>query len=81
TGSMYIDRGGEFTEAAMTTAFVRLLGTSKVCQYNRIVTTWTGKRISEANKPCHVIIAIADAMMAYNAAYEKCEILRGNITD
>ncbi|KAJ2427041.1 hypothetical protein GGF41_001832 [Coemansia sp. RSA 2531] len=80
-GPVYINRGCELVEDTTTTAFAGLPGVSEVRQHRRIVTKWAGKMISTATYEGQVIIAIADAMTAYNAAYEKCKVLHGNITD
>ncbi|KAJ1922639.1 hypothetical protein GGI09_000332 [Coemansia sp. S100] len=80
-GPVYINRGGELVEDTTTTAFAGLPGISKVRQHRRIVTKWAGKMISTATYEDQVVIAIADAMTAYNAIYEKCKVLHGNITD
>ncbi|KAJ2345155.1 hypothetical protein GGH92_004162 [Coemansia sp. RSA 2673] len=80
-GPVYINRGCELVEDTTTTAFAGLPGVSEVRQHRRIVTKWAGKMISTATYEDQVIIAIADAMTAYNAAYEKCKVLHGNITD
>ncbi|KAJ2400978.1 hypothetical protein GGF41_007812 [Coemansia sp. RSA 2531] len=37
--------------------------------------------ISEADNQSQVVVAVADAMAALNAAYEKCKILHGNISN
>ncbi|KAJ2427575.1 hypothetical protein GGF41_001642, partial [Coemansia sp. RSA 2531] len=37
--------------------------------------------ISAADNPSQVVIAIADAMVALNAAFVKCKILHGNLSD
>ncbi|KAJ2240644.1 hypothetical protein GGI13_007603 [Coemansia sp. RSA 455] len=53
----------------------------QVRQHRRTVTKWTGNMISEADNQSQVVVAVADAMIALNAAYEKCNILHGNIND
>ncbi|KAJ2259486.1 hypothetical protein GGI01_003611 [Coemansia sp. RSA 376] len=80
-GPVYINRGRELVEDTTTTAFAGLPGISKVRQHRRIVTKWAGKMISTATYEDQVILAIADAMTAYNVVYEKCKVLHGNITD
>ncbi|KAJ2073061.1 hypothetical protein GGH13_002256, partial [Coemansia sp. S155-1] len=40
-----------------------------------------GKVISAADDPNKIVIAVADAMTALNAAYVKCMIIRINISD
>ncbi|KAJ2641602.1 hypothetical protein GGF44_002042, partial [Coemansia sp. RSA 1694] len=50
-------------------------------QHRRTVMRWAGNMISAATDPNHVIIAIADAMIALNVAYDKCKILHCNISD
>ncbi|KAJ2076767.1 hypothetical protein GGI16_008289 [Coemansia sp. S142-1] len=47
----------------------------------RTVTKWAGNMISEADNQSQVVVAVADAMAALNAAYEKCKILHGNISN
>ncbi|KAJ2460218.1 hypothetical protein GGF42_000982 [Coemansia sp. RSA 2424] len=42
---------------------------------------WAGDMISAATDLNQVIIAITDAMITLNAAYDKCKILHGNISD
>ncbi|KAJ2629515.1 hypothetical protein GGF44_004254, partial [Coemansia sp. RSA 1694] len=50
-------------------------------QHKRTVTQWAGNAISAANNVSQVIVAIADAMEAHNAAYLNCGVIHGNITD
>ncbi|KAJ2812019.1 hypothetical protein H4S07_001689, partial [Coemansia furcata] len=50
-------------------------------QHRRTVTKWAGNIISMAADPNQVVVAIADAMVALNAAYVKRKIIHGNITD
>ncbi|KAJ2749264.1 hypothetical protein GGI19_005746, partial [Coemansia pectinata] len=50
-------------------------------QHRRTVSPWAGNMISAAANPSQVVIAIADAMVALNAAYAKCKILHGNLSD
>ncbi|KAJ1923725.1 hypothetical protein LPJ71_000752, partial [Coemansia sp. S17] len=40
-----------------------------------------GKMISAADNPNMIVVTIADAMTALNAAYVKCKIIHGNISD
>ncbi|KAJ2748555.1 hypothetical protein GGI19_006066 [Coemansia pectinata] len=54
---------------------------SSVRQHRRTVTKWPGNMISEADNQSQVVIAVADVMVALNAAYTKCKILHGNISD
>ncbi|KAJ2752641.1 hypothetical protein GGI19_003690 [Coemansia pectinata] len=54
---------------------------SYVRQHRRTVTKWPGYMISAADNPSQVIIAVADAMAALSAAYAKCKLLHGNISD
>ncbi|KAJ2088933.1 hypothetical protein GGI09_006333 [Coemansia sp. S100] len=53
----------------------------QVRQHRRTVTKWAGNMISEADNQSQVVVAVADAMAALNAAYEKCKILHGNISN
>ncbi|KAJ2042907.1 hypothetical protein H4S04_007052 [Coemansia sp. S16] len=53
----------------------------QVRQHRRTVAKWAGKTISEADNQCQVVVAVADAMAALNAAYEKCKILHGSISN
>ncbi|KAJ2880078.1 hypothetical protein H4R27_004940, partial [Coemansia aciculifera] len=62
-------------------AFVGLPDTTHVRQNRRTVLQWAGNSISAADNSSQVVIAIADAMTALNAAYVKCKILHGNISD
>ncbi|KAJ2061370.1 hypothetical protein GGI17_003136 [Coemansia sp. S146] len=50
-------------------------------QHRCTVSRWAGNMISAAANPSQVVIAIADAMVALNAAYVKCKILHGNLSD
>ncbi|KAJ2451199.1 hypothetical protein GGF42_004316, partial [Coemansia sp. RSA 2424] len=50
-------------------------------QHKRTVMQWAGNAISAADNVSQVIIAIADAMEAHNAAYASCGVIHGNITD
>ncbi|KAJ2464471.1 hypothetical protein GGI03_003205 [Coemansia sp. RSA 2337] len=61
----------------------RIQGSSsnRVRQHRRTVSRWPGNMISAADNPSQVIIAIADAMVALNAAFVKCRILHGNLSD
>ncbi|KAJ2346151.1 hypothetical protein GGH92_003735 [Coemansia sp. RSA 2673] len=54
---------------------------SRVRQHRRTVLRWPGNMISAADNPSQVVIAIADAMVALNAAFVKCKILHGNLSD
>ncbi|KAJ2495967.1 hypothetical protein IWW47_003899, partial [Coemansia sp. RSA 2052] len=49
--------------------------------HKRTVMQWAGNAISAANNVSQVIVAIADAMEAHNAAYLNCGVIHGNITD
>ncbi|KAJ2331750.1 hypothetical protein GGI00_003111, partial [Coemansia sp. RSA 2681] len=50
-------------------------------QHKRTVMQWAGNAISAADNVSQVIVAIADAMEAHNAAYVNCGVIHGNITD
>ncbi|KAJ2040268.1 hypothetical protein H4S03_001150 [Coemansia sp. S3946] len=96
-GPVYISRGNTVVADSTNTAFAGLpsmtrdaakdsdnvqgLSNSCVRQHRRTVTKWTGKAISEADNQSQVVVAVADAMTALNAAYVKCKILHGNISD
>ncbi|KAJ2467329.1 hypothetical protein GGI03_001626 [Coemansia sp. RSA 2337] len=60
---------------------VQGLSTSCIRQHRRTVSRWPGNMISAADNPSQVVIAIADAMVALNAAFVKCKILHGNLSD
>ncbi|KAJ2829057.1 hypothetical protein GGI24_002235 [Coemansia furcata] len=81
TGPVFISRGDSVVEDSTETAFAGLPNISRVRQHRRTVTRWAGNRISAAADANQVIIAISDAMVAYNAAHEQCNLLHGNITD
>ncbi|KAJ2019107.1 hypothetical protein GGI14_001823 [Coemansia sp. S680] len=81
TGPVYITRGDTVVVDSTDTAFVGLPDTSQIRQHGCTVTKWAGKMISAADNPSQVVIAIADAMVALNEAYEKCKILHGNLSD
>ncbi|KAJ2419593.1 hypothetical protein GGF41_004577 [Coemansia sp. RSA 2531] len=53
----------------------------QVRQHRCTVTKWAGNMISEAENQSQVVVAVADAMIALNAAYDKCKILHGNISN
>ncbi|KAJ2061378.1 hypothetical protein GGI17_003144 [Coemansia sp. S146] len=97
TGPVYVNRGGTLVVDSTTTALAGLpsttqnaakdsgdtkgLSSSNVHQHRRTVSRWAGNMISAAANPSQVIVAIADAMVALNAAYVKCKILHGNLSD
>ncbi|KAJ2859507.1 hypothetical protein GGH94_006071 [Coemansia aciculifera] len=97
SGPVYINRGDTLVADSTATAFARLpnttqgatkgsnnaQGSSGTCvrQHRRTVTKWTGNMISAADNQSQVVVAVADAMVALNAAYAKCKILHGNISD
>ncbi|KAJ2104181.1 hypothetical protein GGI09_000256 [Coemansia sp. S100] len=60
---------------------IQVSSTSRVRQHRRTVLRWPGNMISAADNPSQVVIAIADAMVALSAAYTKCKILHGNLSD
>ncbi|KAJ2451064.1 hypothetical protein GGI03_006914 [Coemansia sp. RSA 2337] len=96
-GPVYINRGNTVVADSTTTAFVGLpsttqdvakagsnvQGSSSSCvrQHRRAVTKWAGNMISEADNQSQVVVAVADTMTALNAAYVKCKILHGHISD
>ncbi|KAJ2073084.1 hypothetical protein GGH13_002244 [Coemansia sp. S155-1] len=53
----------------------------QVRQHRRTVAKWAGNMISEADNQSQVVVAVVDAMIALNAAYAKCKILHGSISD
>ncbi|KAJ2110429.1 hypothetical protein GGI16_000300 [Coemansia sp. S142-1] len=97
TGPVYVNRGGKPVLDSTATAFAGLpstaqgetkdsgdnqgLSSSRVRQHRRTVSRWPGNMISAADNPSQVIIAIADAMVALNAAFVKCRILHGNLSN
>ncbi|KAJ2251583.1 hypothetical protein GGI13_003765 [Coemansia sp. RSA 455] len=86
-GSVYLFQGGTFVKDTTASAFPDLatasphISDSQFRQHRRTVTKWSGNVISAASDPHQVVVAIADAMAAHNAAYVKCKILHGNISD
>ncbi|KAJ2111540.1 hypothetical protein IW146_005281 [Coemansia sp. RSA 922] len=96
-GPVYINRGNTVVADSTDTAFAGLpsmtrdaakgsdnaqgLSNSCVRQHRRTVIKWAGKAISEADNQSQVVVAVADAMVALNAVYAKCNILHGNISD
>ncbi|KAJ2050605.1 hypothetical protein GGH13_008752 [Coemansia sp. S155-1] len=96
-GPVYISRGDTVVADSTATAFVGLpsttqdvakagsnvQGSSSSCvrQYRRTVAKWAGNMISEADNQSQVVVAVADTMTALNAAYDKCKILHGNISN
>ncbi|KAJ2041501.1 hypothetical protein IW146_008551 [Coemansia sp. RSA 922] len=96
-GPVYINRGNNIIVDSTATAFAGLpstvqnvakdsdnaQGSSSSCvrQHRRTVTKWTGNMISKAENQSQVVVAVADAMTVLNAAYVKCNILHGNISN
>ncbi|KAJ2443387.1 hypothetical protein GGF42_006652, partial [Coemansia sp. RSA 2424] len=95
SGPMYLCRRGRLVQDKTATTFAGLPSGSPQapaasgsndqgssdCQHKRTVMRWAGNMISAATDLNHVVIAIADAMIALNEAYDKCKILHGNISD
>ncbi|KAJ2422121.1 hypothetical protein GGF41_003616 [Coemansia sp. RSA 2531] len=97
TGPVCINQGNTIVADSTDTAFAGLpsmtrdaakdsnnaqgLSNSCVCQHRRTVTKWTGNMISEADNQSQVIVAVANAMAALNAAYAKSKILHGSISN
>ncbi|KAJ2895652.1 hypothetical protein IWW38_002246 [Coemansia aciculifera] len=84
TGLVHLSEGGKLVEDTAGTAFAKLLvGFTQFSdrQHTRTVIKQTGRMISAAENQGQVVIAIADAMGAHNAAYVNCNILHGNISD
>ncbi|KAJ2765357.1 hypothetical protein GGI18_006233, partial [Coemansia linderi] len=80
-GPMGIKQGDALVEDTTTTAFAGLPSISQARQHRRTVTKLEGSLISEADDENQVIVAIADAMTTLIAAYSKCGILHGNISN
>ncbi|KAJ2890478.1 hypothetical protein IWW38_004108 [Coemansia aciculifera] len=84
TGLVYIYKGDRFVEDTAATAFSKLSGgfmQFENRQHARTVVNQAGKMISAADDQNQVVIAIADAMAAHNAAYVNSNIVHGNISD
>ncbi|KAJ2838460.1 hypothetical protein FBU31_000916 [Coemansia sp. 'formosensis'] len=81
TGPVPISQGDPPIMDSTATAFAGLPNVSRVRQHRRTVAQWAGNMISEADNPSQVVVAVADAMAALNAAYDKCKIFHGNISD
>ncbi|KAJ2812919.1 hypothetical protein H4S07_001053 [Coemansia furcata] len=81
TGPVPISQGDLPVMDSTATAFAGLPNVSRVRQHRRTVVKWAGKMISAADNPSQVVVAVADAMAALNAAYTKCKIFHGNISD
>ncbi|KAJ2070054.1 hypothetical protein GGH13_004308 [Coemansia sp. S155-1] len=81
-GSVYLFQGDTTASAFpdLATASLHISG-SQFRQHRRTATKWSGNVISAASDPNQVVVAIADAMAAHNAAYVKCKILHGNISN
>ncbi|KAJ2257035.1 hypothetical protein GGI13_001015 [Coemansia sp. RSA 455] len=80
-GPVYISQGGTLVADSTDSAFKGLLDIGHIRQHKRTVFQWDETMISAAANPSQVIIAIADAMTALNAAYVKCRIIHGNLSD
>ncbi|KAJ2050622.1 hypothetical protein H4S04_002482, partial [Coemansia sp. S16] len=80
-GPVYISQGGTLVADSTDSAFKGLLDISHIRQHKRTVFQWAGTMISAAANPSQVIIAIADAMTALNAAYVKCRIIHGSLSN
>ncbi|KAJ1815338.1 hypothetical protein LPJ60_005751 [Coemansia sp. RSA 2675] len=80
-GPVGIKQGDALVEDTTTTAFAGLPSISQARQHRRTVTKLEGSLISEADDENQVIVAIADAMTTLIAAYSKCGILHGNISN
>ncbi|KAJ2689776.1 hypothetical protein IWW39_001242 [Coemansia spiralis] len=80
-GPVGIRQGDAFVADTTDTAFAGLPSISQARQHRRTVTKLEGSLISEADDENQVVVAIADAMTALTAAYAKCKILHGNISD
>ncbi|KAJ2041865.1 hypothetical protein H4S03_000039 [Coemansia sp. S3946] len=62
-------------------SFAGLPAITQLRQYRCTVLQWAGKIISATDDPNKIVVAIADAMTALNAAYVKCEIIQSNISN
>ncbi|KAJ2691955.1 hypothetical protein H4218_006419, partial [Coemansia sp. IMI 209128] len=80
-GPVDIRQGDALVVDTTDTAFVGLPSISQARQHRRTVTKLEGSLISEADDENQVIVAIADAMTTLIAAYSKCGILHGNISN
>ncbi|KAJ2686684.1 hypothetical protein IWW39_003479 [Coemansia spiralis] len=80
-GPVSIRQGDALVADTTDTAFAGLPSISRARQHKRTMTKLEGGLISEADDENQVVVAIADAMTALNAAYAKCKILHGNISD
>ncbi|KAJ2813466.1 hypothetical protein H4S07_000663 [Coemansia furcata] len=81
TVPVHISHGNTFVADSTITAFAGLPDVSHVRQHRRTVVKWAGQMVSAADNPSQVVVAVADAMAALNAAYVKGKILHGNISD
>ncbi|KAJ2415616.1 hypothetical protein GGI10_001581 [Coemansia sp. RSA 2530] len=80
-GPVDIRQGDALVVDTTDTAFAGLPSISQARQHRRTVTKLEGSLISEADDENQVVVAIADTMTVLNAAYAKCKILHGNISD
>ncbi|KAJ2430698.1 hypothetical protein GGF41_000878 [Coemansia sp. RSA 2531] len=81
TGPMYINRQDIFITDLTFMSFAGLPAITQLRQYRCTVLQWAGKIISATDDPNKIVVAIADAMTALNAAYVKCEIIQSNISN
>ncbi|KAJ2488095.1 hypothetical protein IWW37_004983, partial [Coemansia sp. RSA 2050] len=81
TGSVDIKQRDTLTEDTTATVFAELTDISQSRQHRRTVTKLVGNMVSVASDQNRVVVAIADAMTALNAAYAKCKLVYGNISD
>ncbi|KAJ2025851.1 hypothetical protein GGI06_000414 [Coemansia sp. S85] len=81
SGPVFIGQGDMLVEDTTTSAFAGLTGNGPVRLHRRVLRPWVGNPISAATNQNQVVVAIADAMEALNAAYVKCNIVHGNISD
>ncbi|KAJ2385379.1 hypothetical protein H4S02_004355 [Coemansia sp. RSA 2611] len=81
SGPVFISHGDALVEDTITSAFAGLTSNGPVRLHRRTVRQWVGNPISAATDQNQVVVAIADAIEALNAAYGKCKIVHGNISD
>ncbi|KAJ2068780.1 hypothetical protein GGI08_000692 [Coemansia sp. S2] len=62
-------------------SFAGLPAITQLRQVRRTVLQWVGKMISAVDDLNNIVVAIANAMAALNAAYVKCKIICINISD
>ncbi|KAJ2811977.1 hypothetical protein H4S07_001714 [Coemansia furcata] len=81
SGPVSFIRGDTFVDDVTFVVFAGLPDISQDRQHSRTVVQWAGNLISSADDPIQVTTAVTSAMVALDAAYNKCKILHGNISD